>query len=130
MAANLVKAGFDAAVCDDMPGHSGRCASEVGGQAAADAAAAHKSADAVVAILPTSNQEAAVAAQIAPVLTAGALVIDRPTASMTRGQPAKMRKIAAKLAKCGATMIDAPAFGGMPRAKSGDLAIMVGGEKT
>jgi 3-hydroxyisobutyrate dehydrogenase-like beta-hydroxyacid dehydrogenase len=27
-------------------------------------------------------------------------------------------------------MIDAPAFGGVPRAKSGDLAIMVGGEKT
>ena len=32
MAANLVKAGFDVAVCDDVPGHSGRCASEVGGR--------------------------------------------------------------------------------------------------
>jgi 3-hydroxyisobutyrate dehydrogenase len=68
MAANLLKAGFDAAVGDDVPGRSGRCASEVGGQAAADAAAAAKGADAVVTILPTSKQVAAVAAQIAPML--------------------------------------------------------------
>ena len=49
---------------------------------------------------------------------------------MTRGQRAKTRKIAAKLAKCSATITDAPAFGGVPRAKAGDLAIMVGGEET
>jgi 3-hydroxyisobutyrate dehydrogenase len=48
---------------------------------------------------------------------------------MTSGQPAKTRKIAAKLAKCGATMIDAPVSGGVPRAKTGDLAIMVGAEE-
>jgi 3-hydroxyisobutyrate dehydrogenase len=68
MAANLLKAGFDVAVCDAVPGRSGRFVSEVGGQAAADAAAAAKGTDAVVAILPTSKQVAAVAAQIAPVL--------------------------------------------------------------
>jgi 3-hydroxyacyl-CoA dehydrogenase len=38
MAANLVKAGFEVAVCDAVPGRSAQFASEVGGQAAADAA--------------------------------------------------------------------------------------------
>ena len=124
MAANLVKAGFEVAVCDAVPGRSAQFASEVGGQAAADAAEAAKGADAVVTILPTSKQVAAVAEQIAPALTAGALVLD-----MTSGQPAKTREIAAKLVKCGVAMIDAPVSGGVPRAKTGDLAIMVGGEE-
>ena len=124
MAANLVKAGFEVAVCDAVPGRSAQFASEVGGQAAADAAEAAKGADAVVTVLPTSKQVAAVAEQIAPALTAGALVLD-----MTSGQPAKTREIAAKLAKCGVAMIDAPVSGGVPRAKTGDLAIMVGGEE-
>jgi 3-hydroxyisobutyrate dehydrogenase len=123
MAANLVKAGFEVAVCDAVPGRSAQFASEVGGQAAADAAEAAKGADAVVTILPTSKQVAAVAEQIAPALTAGALVLD-----MTSGQPATTREIAAKLAKCGVAMIDAPVSGGVPRAKTGDLAIMLGGE--
>ena len=124
MAANLVKAGFEVAVCDAVPGRSAQFASEVGGQAAADAAEAAKGADAVVTILPTSKQVAAVAEQIAPALSAGALVLD-----MTSGQPAKTREIAAKLAKCGVAMIDAPVPGGVPRATTGDLAIMVGGEE-
>ena len=76
MAANLVKAGFEVAVCDAVPGRSAQFASEVGGQAAADAAEAAKGADAVVTILPTSKQVAAVAEQIAPALSAGALVLD------------------------------------------------------
>ena len=63
MAANLVKAGFEVAVCDAVPGRSAQFASEVGGQAAADAAEAAKGADAVVTILPTSKQVAAVAEQ-------------------------------------------------------------------
>ncbi|WP_149538557.1 NAD(P)-dependent oxidoreductase [Siccirubricoccus phaeus] len=123
MAANLVKAGFEVTVCDAVPGRSAKFTEEVGGNAAADAAAAAKGADAVIAILPTSKQVAEVAALLAPVLAAGALVID-----MTSGQPAKTREIAAKLAEKGIAMIDAPVSGGVPRAKTGDLAIMLGGE--
>ena len=123
MAANLVKAGFDVTVCDAVPGRSAKFVSEVGGNAAADPAGVAKGVDCVVTIVPTSKQVAEVAAQIAPVLSAGALVID-----MTSGQPGKTREIAADLAARGVAMIDAPVSGGVPRAKTGDLAIMVGGE--
>ena len=40
MAANLVKAGFDVTVCDARPGHAARFVTEVGGNPAADPAAA------------------------------------------------------------------------------------------
>ncbi|MEN0073508.1 MAG: NAD(P)-dependent oxidoreductase [Paracraurococcus sp.] len=123
MAANLVKAGFELAVCDAVPGRSAQFAGEVGGTAAADPAAAAKGVDALVTILPTSKQVAEVAAQIMPALAEGTLVID-----MTSGQPARTREIAARLAERGIPMIDAPVSGGVPRAKSGDLAIMLGGE--
>ncbi len=125
MAANLVKAGFDVTVCDARPGHAARFVTEVGGNAAADPAAAVTGADCVVTIVPTSKQVAEVAAQIAPVLAQGALVID-----MTSGQPGMTREIAADLATRGVAMIDAPVSGGVPRAKTGDLAIMLGGEET
>jgi 3-hydroxyisobutyrate dehydrogenase len=125
MAANLVKAGFEVAACDAVPGRSAQFAGEVGGRAVADAAEAAQGADAVVTILPTSRQVAAVAELMAPALAAGTLVID-----MTSGQPARTREIAAKLAERGVGMIDAPVSGGVPRAKSGDLAIMLGGEES
>jgi len=124
MAANLVKAGFDVTVCDARPGHAARFVTEVGGNPAADPAAAVTGADCVITIVPTSKQVAEVAAQIAPVLAQGALVID-----MTSGQPGMTREIAADLAARGVAMIDAPVSGGVPRAKTGDLAIMLGGEE-
>jgi 3-hydroxyisobutyrate dehydrogenase len=123
MAANLVKAGYDVAVCDAVPGRSAQFAEQVGGRAVADAAAAAAGAQAVVTILPTSKQVAEVVAGMQSALAPGTLVID-----MTSGQPAKTREIAATLAEAGVNMIDAPVSGGVPRAKTGDLAIMVGGE--
>ncbi|NOG72519.1 NAD(P)-dependent oxidoreductase [Roseicella sp. DB1501] len=123
MAANLVKAGFELVVCDAVPGRGAQFAGEVGGTAVADPAAAAKGVDALVTILPTSKQVAEVAAQVMPALAEGTLVID-----MTSGQPARTREIAARLAERGIPMIDAPVSGGVPRAKSGDLAIMLGGE--
>jgi 3-hydroxyisobutyrate dehydrogenase len=124
MAANLVKAGFDVPVCDAPPGRAAQFAAEVGGRAAPDAAAAAAGVAAFICIVPTSKQVAEVAAQVGPVLAKGALLID-----MTSGQPAKTREIAAELAKRGIAMIDAPVSGGVPRAKTGDLAIMLGGEE-
>ncbi len=122
MAANLVKAGFEVTVCDARPGHAAKFAAEVGGAAAASTVEAATGMDAVITIVPTSKQVADVAAQIVPVLAKGAMVID-----MTSGQPGKTREIAAELEARGVAMIDAPVSGGVPRAKSGELAIMVGG---
>ena len=122
MAANLVKAGFAVTVCDARPGHAAKFAAEHGGTAAASPAEAAEAQDAVITIVPTSKQVAEVAAQIAPALAKGALLVD-----MTSGQPGMTRQIAADLAPRGVAMIDAPVSGGVPRAKSGELAIMVGG---
>ena len=122
MAANLVKAGFDVTVCDVVPGRAASFASETGAKAAATPAEAASGADCVVMIVPTSKQVGEAVEAMLPSLKPGMLVID-----MTSGQPGRTREIAAMLAGHGVAMIDCPVSGGVPRAKSGQLAIMVGG---
>lgn len=122
MAANLVKAGFDVTVCDVVPGRAASFASETGAKAAATQAEAAKGADCVVMIVPTSKQVGEAVEAMLQSLKPGMLVID-----MTSGQPGRTREIAAMLAGHGVAMIDCPVSGGVPRAKSGQLAIMVGG---
>ncbi|MCA4919677.1 MAG: NAD(P)-dependent oxidoreductase [Roseomonas sp.] len=122
MAANLVKAGFDVTVCDVVPGRAASFATETGAKAAATPAEAAAGADCVVMIVPTSKQVAEAVEAMLPSLKPGMLVID-----MTSGQPGRTREIAAMLAGHGVAMIDCPVSGGVPRAKSGQLAIMVGG---
>jgi 3-hydroxyisobutyrate dehydrogenase len=122
MAANLVKAGFDVTVCDVVPGRAASFATETGAKAAATPAEAAAGADCVVMIVPTSKQVGEAVEAMLPSLKAGMLVID-----MTSGQPGRTREIAAMLEGHGVPMIDCPVSGGVPRAKSGQLAIMVGG---
>lgn len=124
MAANLVKSGFDVTVCDVVPGRAEAFATETGGKAAASPADAASGAEAVVIIVPTSKQVAEAVDAMAPALAKGMLVID-----MTSGQPGRTREIAAGLAEKGVAMIDCPVSGGVPRAKTGQLAIMAGGEE-
>ena len=122
MAANLVKAGFDVTVCDVVPGRAASFATETGAKAAATPAEAAAGADCVVIIVPTSKQVGEAVEAMLPLLKPGMLVID-----MTSGQPGRTREIAAMLEGHGVPMIDCPVSGGVPRAKSGQLAIMVGG---
>jgi 3-hydroxyisobutyrate dehydrogenase len=124
MAANLLKAGFDVAACDAVPARAARFAGEAGGRAAADAADAARGADCVVTMLPTSAQVAEAASAMAEALAPGALLID-----MTSGQPGRTREIAASLAGKGVQVVDCPVSGGVPRAETGELAIMAGGEE-
>jgi len=60
----------------------------------------------------------------AQALAAGAVCIDMSTIS-----PVATRAIAARLAERGIAMLDAPVSGGPARATSGELAIMVGGDR-
>ncbi|MCA3415599.1 MAG: NAD(P)-dependent oxidoreductase [Roseomonas sp.] len=122
MAANLVKAGFEVTVCDVVPGRAASFASETGAKAAATPSEAASGADCVVMIVPTSKQVGEAVEAMLPSLKPGMQVID-----MTSGQPGRTREIAAMLAGHGVAMIDCPVSGGVPRAKSGQLAIMVGG---
>ena len=122
MAANLVKAGFEVTVCDVVPGRAASFATETGANAAATPAEAAAGADCVVIIVPTSKQVGEAVEAMLPSLKPGMLVID-----MTSGQPGRTREISAMLEGHGVPMIDCPVSGGVPRAKSGQLAIMVGG---
>lgn len=57
-------------------------------------------------------------------LSPGATVID-----MSSSRPSSTRRLSEKLARRGVSMLDAPVSGGVVRARSGELAIMVGGER-
>jgi 3-hydroxyisobutyrate dehydrogenase len=122
MAARLVDAGFDVVAVDAAPGRAARFVAEVGGSAAPDAATAVRGADAVVTILPTSKQVGEAIAAMGDALAPGMLLIE-----MTSGVPTATRGFAEALAPRGVAMIDAPVSGGVARAKTGELAIMLGG---
>ncbi|MDB5411735.1 MAG: Hgd 1 [Rubritepida sp.] len=122
MAANLVKAGYDVVVTDISAERVAKFASEVGGSAAASPAEAVAGVDVFICILPTSKEVAVVAEAVALALPEGALFID-----MTSGNPTRTREIAQTLSGRGIRMVDCPVSGGVPRAKSGELAIMAGG---
>ncbi len=122
MAANLHKAGFEVVVADVAPGRAAQFARDIGGRAATGAADAANGAEAVITILPTSAEVAAVVGAMKPMLAPGALVIE-----MSSGAPGVTRTLAGELAAGGIALIDAPVSGGVPRAERGDLAILAGG---
>jgi 3-hydroxyisobutyrate dehydrogenase len=121
MAARLVQAGFEVTAADAAPGRAAAFAAGVGGRAGAVADAARS--DALVTMLPTSAHVAEVVRQAADVLSAGTLVID-----MSSGVPAVTQSLAADLAGRGVGLIDCPVSGGVARARTGELAIMAGGD--
>jgi 3-hydroxyisobutyrate dehydrogenase len=123
MAANLVKAGFDVAVCDAMADRAARFHDEVGGAACADPASVVAGADAIVTILPTSKHVSQVVAEFRGHLSPGAVVVE-----MSSGVPGVTRALAAELGLVGAVMVDCPVSGGVPRARTGELAILAGGD--
>jgi 3-hydroxyisobutyrate dehydrogenase len=122
MAANLVRAGFDVIAVDAAPGRAAAFAAEVGGSAAgAEEAAAE--ADATVTMLPTSAHVAELIGQAGPLLRPGTLVIE-----MSSGVPSVTQALAADLAAREVGLIDCPVSGGIARARTGELAIMAGGD--
>ncbi|MDP3417168.1 NAD(P)-dependent oxidoreductase [Falsiroseomonas sp.] len=123
MARRLIEAGFSVIVQDAVPGRATDFASRHGGTAADSAAQAADGADAIITMLPTSRDVAAVLAAIRPSLKRGAVVVE-----MSSGEPSATRALAADLAALGVAMVDAPVSGGVARAETGELAIMTGGE--
>jgi len=123
MAARLRGAGFEVAVQDAAEGRAEDFVRQHGGIAAASAAACAQGAAAVVTMLPSSREVAAVTAAIRPALAAGAVVVE-----MSSGEPSVTQALAAELAGQGVAMVDAPVSGGVARAVDGTLAIMAGGD--
>ena len=126
MAANLIKAGFAVQVADARADQASKFAAEVGGKAAATLRALGQASDIVITMLPTSKIVRSVLLDgdgVAAGLRRGAIAID-----MSSGVPAETAAIAEKLAAMGVAMLDAPVSGGVRKAVSGELAIMVGGD--
>jgi 3-hydroxyisobutyrate dehydrogenase len=127
MAANLARAGFDLRVRDSRRGVVDNFVQQVGGSAPDSMRELVEKSDVVITILPTStivervveHDEDSVMAALRP----GTIVID-----MTSGVPSVTQRLAERVASLGGHMIDAPVSGGVPRATSGELAIMVGGD--
>jgi len=124
MAARLVGAGFAVAVNDAVAGRAADFVRKVvGGVEAADLAAAAAEAEVVITMLPTSRHVGEAIGGLRAGLKRGHIVID-----MSSGAPAATQAIAADLAPLGVIMLDAPVSGGVPRAVTGELAIMAGGD--
>lgn len=127
MASNLVKAGFQVLVYDSRAGEAERFVREVGGKSAASLKALGEASDAVVTMLPTSKIVDAVLLSpngVASGLRAGTVVID-----MSSGVPTETAAIAKRLAEKKIELVDAPVSGGVKKAVTGELAIMVGGDE-
>ncbi len=126
MAACLVRSGFEVKGFDLQPQRMKMFVQKHGGIEADCLQQACRTADAVILILPNSAVVKALLFGddgIAKDLKQGCVVID-----MTSGVPAVTLALHHELAKQGISFFDAPVSGAVPRAVSGDLTIMVGGE--
>jgi 3-hydroxyisobutyrate dehydrogenase len=127
MAACLVKAGFPVRINDSRREVANNFVQQIGGTAPDTLRQLAAESDVVVTMLPTSVIVERVLTggddNIFSGMKPGTVVIE-----MSSGVPSVTQILAEKVAALGGHMIDAPVSGGVPRAKTGQLAIMVGGE--
>jgi 3-hydroxyisobutyrate dehydrogenase len=127
MAHNLAEAGFDLVVRDVSERVVDAFAAGHPGTVVAASPADFAGVEVVVTMLPNGaivqdallDWEGGIAAALPP----GAVVID-----MSSAKPSDTLRLQDALADKGVRVVDAPVSGGVPRAVSGELAIMVGGE--
>lgn len=126
MARNLRHAGHRVVVHDADTTRAVRFAEEFGGVAAA-APADFAETPVVVTMLPDGRAVAQAILEwqggVAAALTPGSVVVD-----MSSSNPLDTRALGGALAQRGLATVDAPVSGGITRADSGSLTIMVGGD--
>jgi 3-hydroxyisobutyrate dehydrogenase len=128
MAANLVRGGHDVMAYDIAADRALQFAQAHGARTTETLAELGRHADIVITMLPTGREvrDALLTAQdgaLAANLRAGAVVID-----MSSADPVGTRTLGGELASRNIALVDAPVSGGVPRAKDGTLAIMIGGD--
>ena len=130
MAAAICRAGLTLAVHDRVPAVTAEVAADTGAQACASVAELAAASDVVVTMLPNGAAVRSVVLGagdgdrgVAGELAAGGLVVD-----MSSSSPGETRSLGEALAAQGLALVDAPVSGGVERALSGRLAVMVGGE--
>jgi 3-hydroxyisobutyrate dehydrogenase len=124
MAASIARAGLSVIVYDRAQERARQVADEYGCRAAT-AIDELSSSDFVVTMLPTGRivRDLYLAEGLATKLPRGTIAID-----MSSSEPTGTRELGVALAECGITLIDAPVSGGVPRAATGKLTIMIGGD--
>lgn len=127
MAALLHKAGYPLQIVDASADRAKEFVKEFGGTVAASNRELAAASDIIVTILPTSAIVQAVLEGPNGVLAG--LRKDAIVVEMSSGVPTITRALAEQVAAAGAHMVDAPVSGGVPRAKTGELAIMFGGSE-
>jgi 3-hydroxyisobutyrate dehydrogenase len=127
MAGHIAKDGHELTVFDVDADRRARFAREHDCRAASSVGEIGAS-EITVAMLPTGrivrqalqeDEDGAFAKALKP----GAVVVD-----MSSSEPVGTRELGAEIARLGAVLIDAPVSGAVPRAKTGTLAIMIGGD--
>jgi 3-hydroxyisobutyrate dehydrogenase len=127
MASCLVKAGFPLRVNDARREVADNFVQQIGGTAPDTLKQLAAVSDVVITMLPTSAIVEHVLASgddnVLAGMKQGTVVIE-----MSSGVPSMTQVLAERVMELGGHMIDAPVSGGVPRAKTGELAIMVGGD--
>jgi 3-hydroxyisobutyrate dehydrogenase len=127
MAACLHRAGFALNVNDSRREVADNFVQQIGGFAPDSLRDLAAKSDVVITMLPTSAIVRHVLATGEDTLMAGlrpgTIVIE-----MSSGEPTVTQELAERVRELGAELIDAPVSGGVPRARTGELAIMAGGD--
>lgn len=132
MAGLLQQAGYALTVYDIRKEAVEQFVAETGGEAAASPADVARSAPVVITMLPdgTVVRDVVLGGGRQPEGTAvvdglaeGGVVVD-----MSSSHPEQTQRLAAELAERGIRLIDAPVSGGVRRARTGTLGIMIGGD--
>jgi 3-hydroxyisobutyrate dehydrogenase len=123
MASNLQEAGYDLVV-NDIRRHVAAPHLEAGAEWADSAAQLAQASDVVFTSLPTPIDVESVATGLLPNMASGKVYFDLSTNS-----PTLVRELHAAFNARGVHMLDAPVSGGPAGAKSGRLAIWVGGDQ-
>ena len=126
MAKNIQKAGYPMVV-HDVREETKKDLTDKGAQSATSATDVAKRCDVIFTSLPGPKEveEVAIGPQgLLSGIRPGSIYVDLST-----DRPSLLRKIASMFSEKGAHVLDAPVSGGVPGAISGNLAIMVGGEK-
>jgi 3-hydroxyisobutyrate dehydrogenase len=127
MAACLVRAGFPVLVNDSRREVADNFVQQIGGNAPDNLRQLAGGSDVVITMLPTSAIVARVVESgddnVLAGMRRGTVVIE-----MSSGVPTVTQELAERVLALGSHMIDAPVSGGVPRAKTGQLAIMAGGD--
>lgn len=124
MALNLRKAGFDLVV-HDMREEAAKPQLAAGAKWAADVQTLGKAVDVVLTSLPGPREAEAVGADLMASMKRGGVWFD-----LTTNSPTVVRALSARCTEHGISMLDAPVSGGPHGAKSGKMALLVGGDET